>query len=114
MIEKRLDRHPDEFYVKSVNYWQPGMLEFKIRVKQNSPKLWTERQIATLISQYNPLGFKLAFKESVREFVEEVVKPAVETTLFIGLAILAGYLYFTHYHNPESSRRTPQTAGSDV
>jgi len=94
-IEKRFDRHPEDFYVWSIDYNQPGILVFKIQIKGDASKLYTERRIAELISQANPEGFKLAFIESAREFTEEVLKPAGRATVNFAIVVFLAFLAWT-------------------
>lgn len=89
-IEKRLDRHAEDFYVWSVDYWQEGLLVFKIRIKGDTSKLWTEVRIAGLISQVNPTGYKLAFIESWRDFKEDILAPAVTAVSDVLTWVLVG------------------------
>ncbi len=78
LIEWRLDAHPKEFFVKSVDYQQDGQLVFEVEIKGSAEKLWTEKKIANLILGYNPKGFYLVFKNATVEFVQEKVVPAAK------------------------------------
>ena len=95
VIEDRLDRHPEDFYVWSIQYDQPGLLIFKIRIKDDPSKLWTEVLIARLISDANPRGVKLAFIQSYREFREGIMEPVVEVGANLALLALLGFLLWT-------------------
>jgi len=95
-IEHRLEKHKEDFYVHSANYYEKGVLIFKIRIVDDPSRLWTEVKIARLISECNPKGYYLAFKESVKETakdigqaVKETVKPGLDMVAYVGLFILA-------------------------
>jgi len=97
IIEWRLEKHPEEFIVQSVNYEQKGLLVFKIRIIRSPKKMWTEKKIIDLILDYNPMGFTLIFTNAVQEFVKEKVVPAMKLTtkLIFAIALLAGVILYT-------------------
>ncbi len=78
LIEWRLDAHPEEFFVRSVDYQQESQLIFVVEIRESAKKLWTEKTIANLILGYNPKGFYLIFKNATVEFVQEKVVPAAK------------------------------------
>jgi len=88
-IEWRLDAHPDEFYVRSVNYQKKGQLVFTIQIKTTAKRLWTEKNIADLILGYNPKGLYLVLKNATVEFVQDVIESdVVKWTVIISVALL--------------------------
>ena len=88
-IEWRLDAHPDEFYVRSINYQKKGTLTFEIQIKETAKRLWTEKNIADLILSYNPKGLYLVLKNATVDFVQEAVKSdIVKWAVIVGVALL--------------------------
>ena len=98
IIEWRLEAHPEEFFVKSVDYQKKGKLIFEVEIKTSAEKLLTEKEIVNLILSYNPKGFALVFINATSEFVEEKVIPGVKAassaTLQIAVVLLIVYLVF--------------------
>ncbi len=92
VIEHRLDQHKKDFYVHSANYYEPGMLTFKIRVVNDPTKIWTEAKIANLINSYNPAGYYLAFKEAASYVLTEVIEPGLDTVAYVALALVLLFL----------------------
>ncbi len=92
VIEHRLDQHRKDFYVHSGNYYEPGMLIFKVRVLKDAAKIWTEAKIANLINSYNPVGYYLVFKEAVTEVVTEVIEPGLDTVAYAALGLVLLFL----------------------
>lgn len=97
LIEWRLDAHPEEFFVQSVDYQRKGVLVFEIVIMKSQKKLWTEKKIIDLILGYNPRGFVLVFSNAVREFVKETVVPAMKLTtkLIFAVALLVGVILYS-------------------
>lgn len=97
IIEWRLDAHPEEFSVRSIDYQKKGLLVFEIDIKKSSKKLWSERKIVDLILGYNPMGFTLVFTNAVWEFVKETVVPAMKLTtkMIFAIALLAGVVLYS-------------------
>ena len=100
IIEWRMEAHPEEFFVKSVDYQKKGKLIFEIEIKESSEKLWTEKKIANLILSYNPKGFTLAFINATTEFIQEEViagvKAAGSTSLQIAAVLVIVYLVYKY------------------
>jgi len=92
IIEWRLDSHPKEFFVRSVDYQQRGVLIFEIVIKTTAEKLWNEKKIVDMILGYNPKGFTLIFTNAVREFVEDT-KPKMPLILFVLIASIVCVVY---------------------
>lgn len=98
IIEWRMEAHPEEFFVRSVDYQKKGRLVFTIEIREGGEKLWDEKKIVRLILGYNPKGFALIFVNATTEYVEEKVIPGViaatSRTLQIAVALLIAYIVF--------------------
>jgi len=98
VIEWRMEAHPQEFFVRSVDYQKTSRLVFTIEIRESSEKIWTEKKIANLILGYNPKGFALIFVNATTEYIEEKVIPGViaasSITLQIAVALLIAYIVF--------------------
>lgn len=81
VIEWRLDKHPSEFSVRSVDYLQEGRLVFELHILETSERLWSEKKIVDLILACNPVGFYLIFRNAVVEFAQEKVAPLAKEFL---------------------------------
>ena len=107
VIETQLDKYPADFHVKSIDYWRPGLLVFKIRILRDATKLWTQAEIARLISEGNPRGLKLAFLESWRDFKEEIGVPVARFTMGLALVVVIGLgFYALAVHGKNSAAST--------
>ena len=99
IIEWRLDRHPDEFYVRRVDYSGKVNLDFTIEVVAEPKHLYSEKEIVDMILNYNPMGFALVFVESVKsvaaEVWEKVKEPALVSAWLLTAVIVLVVFYKT-------------------
>ena len=98
IIEWRLSKHKDEFYIWSIDYQQESRLDFTIEIRKPDPEhLWTERRIVNLILDANPLGFYLIFKSAVVEKAgkvwEKTKEPVLIATWLLALAVVGFLIY---------------------
>lgn len=89
IIEWRLDKHPDEFYVRRVDYSGKANLDFTIEIVAEPKHLYSEKEIIDMILGYNPMGFALAFVESVKTVAAEVWEKVKEPALISAWALTA-------------------------
>ena len=92
IIEWRLEKHQEEFFVRRVDYEHEGYLVFRIEIVGRPEHLLTERKIVNLILQANPKGFALVFKESVKQTMEKIwekVEVPVTLSLIVVLILAA-------------------------
>lgn len=96
IIEWRLSKHEDEFYIWSIDYLQESKLVFTIEIRTPEPQhLWTERRIINLILDANPIGFKLIFEQAIVETAEKVwekTKEPLLITMWVVVLAVMGYL----------------------
>lgn len=77
IIEDRLDKNPEDFYVKSIDYLKPGKLVFEIRIRSDASKLYTEKEIAEKLSRLSPMGFSMVFMNAVKREIKEAAEVVV-------------------------------------
>ena len=98
IIEWRLGKHQEEFYIWSIDYLQENKLIFTVEIRAEPTHLLTEREIINLILDANPKGFVLAFEQAVKETAEKVwektKEPVLTATWLLVLAVMGYLVYF--------------------
>lgn len=87
ILEWRLDKHAEDFSIRSIDYQQKGQLIFTIEIKRDAKKLYSLEQLYNMILDFSPKAFLLIFSHAVQEFVEETIVPAMKSAMKFFLAV---------------------------